>query len=45
MAFDPIWNSFTNSGSINDYLAYKRKKEERDKKVSETSKKSNNSYQ
>ncbi len=33
MGYDPVWNSFTNSGNINDYLAYKKAKEERDKKV------------
>lgn len=40
MGFDPIWNSFTNTGSINDYLTYKRKKEENQKKVANTSKNS-----
>ncbi len=36
MGYDPIWNSFTNSGAINDYLTYKRKKDELKKKVSAT---------
>ncbi len=44
MVFDPIWNSFTNSGNINDYLAYKRKKEERDKKVTSAKEKTMDSF-
>lgn len=33
MGYDPIWNNFTNSGNINDYLAYKRKKDAKIKKI------------
>ncbi len=37
MAFDSVWNSFLSSGNVNDYIAYKKKKEEREKKIKEIS--------
>ncbi len=37
MVYDPYWSSFTNSGNINDYLTYKRLKEEKVKKVNASS--------
>ncbi len=35
MAFDSIWNSFLSSGNVNDYITYKKKKEEQEKKIKE----------
>ncbi len=33
MPFDSVWNNFANSGSVNDYMTYKRKKEEKERKI------------
>ncbi len=43
MVYDPIWNSFVNSGNVNDYITYAKKKNERNKKVGEVRKNNSNS--
>ncbi len=43
MVYDPIWNSFVNTGNVNDYITYSKKKNERIKKVGEVSRNNSSS--
>lgn len=40
--YDPVWHNFVNSGTVNDYMAYKKSEEQKIKRVKEINSKKDN---